>query len=104
LSKPSAALHVPLQLRVPAQLEPAAEVQAAWDSEAVIRALNALPERYALALEAKYGDGLSVKEIGDLLGLTPIATQSLLARARELFRTRWREVSDGTPSQRDRHD
>ena len=102
LSGPTAALHVPLQLRVPAHREPAAEVEAAWDSDAVIRALNALPERYALALEAKYGDGLSVEEIGHLLGLTPIAAQSLLARARDAFRARWRAGGDETPGQRDR--
>jgi RNA polymerase sigma-70 factor (ECF subfamily) len=102
LSGPTVALHVPLQLRVPAHREPAAEVEAAWDSDAVIRALNALPERYALALEAKYGDGLSVEEIGHLLGLTPIAAQSLLARARDAFRALWREGSDDTPGERDR--
>jgi len=34
---------------------------------AVIEALNSLPERYSLALEAKYGDGLSVEEIAALL-------------------------------------
>src|ERR1700737_679213 len=42
LSEPGAALHVPLQLRVPTHREPAAEVEAEWDSGAVIRALNAL--------------------------------------------------------------
>jgi RNA polymerase sigma-70 factor (ECF subfamily) len=104
LSEPRAALHVPLQLRVPAHREPEAEVEAEWDSDAVIRALNTLPERYALALEAKYGDGLSVEEIGHLLGLTPIAAQSLLARARDAFRARWREGSDDTSGQRERHD
>jgi RNA polymerase sigma-70 factor (ECF subfamily) len=96
LSEPGAALHVPLQLRVPTHREPAEEVEAEWDSDAVIRALNALPERYALALEAKYGDGLSVEEIGHLLGLSPTAAQSLLARARDAFRARWREGSDDT--------
>jgi DNA-directed RNA polymerase specialized sigma24 family protein len=56
---------------------------------AVIRALKALPERYALALEAKYRDGFSVDEIANLLGLTSTAAQSLLARARDAFRERW---------------
>jgi DNA-directed RNA polymerase specialized sigma24 family protein len=42
-----------------------------------------------LALEAKYGDGLSVEEIAAMLGVTTIAAQSLLARAREAFRDLW---------------
>jgi DNA-directed RNA polymerase specialized sigma24 family protein len=31
-------------------------------------------------------------EISELLGLTPTATQSVLARARDAFRERWREI------------
>jgi DNA-directed RNA polymerase specialized sigma24 family protein len=46
-----------------------------------------------LALEAKYGDGLSVEEIAALLGVTTTAAQSLLARAREAFRDRWRATN-----------
>jgi RNA polymerase sigma-70 factor (ECF subfamily) len=89
----AAAYTVP-QLRVPEHQEPAGEVGDELRREAVIRTLNALPERYALALEAKYGDGLSVDEVARLLGLTSIAAQSLLARAREAFRSRWREGAD----------
>ena len=51
--------------------------------------LNGLPERYARALEWKYGDGFSVQEIARMLGLTTIAAQSLLARAREAFKQGW---------------
>ena len=51
--------------------------------------LNALPERYARALEWKYGDGFSVDEIARMLGLTTIAAQSLLARARVAFKQSW---------------
>jgi RNA polymerase sigma-70 factor (ECF subfamily) len=104
LDGPSAALPDSLQLRIPAFREPAAEVAAASDGAAIARALNALPERYALALEAKYGDGLSVDEIAHLLGLTPIATQSLLARARDAFRALWRESGDEMLDGSDRHD
>lgn len=49
-------------------------------------ALDRLPAHYGNALEWKYIDGLSVVEIGERLTLNPIATQSLLARARTAFR------------------
>src|SRR3984893_10230599 len=71
------------ELRVPEHQEPAATLDAALRAAAVMRVLASLPERYFRALEAKYGDGLSVDEIARELGLTMIATQSLLARARE---------------------
>jgi RNA polymerase sigma-70 factor (ECF subfamily) len=49
-------------------------------------ALDRLPGRYADALEWKYVDGLSVKEIAERLELTPKAAESLLTRARVAFR------------------
>jgi RNA polymerase sigma-70 factor (ECF subfamily) len=82
------------QLRVPAQHEPAAPMETQMQRTAVNRALQALPERYALALEAKYRDGFSVDEIAQLLGLTSTAAQSLLARARDAFREHWRKGND----------
>jgi RNA polymerase sigma-70 factor, ECF subfamily len=104
LDEPDAALRISLQLRVPANREPAAEVETESNRAAVIRSLNALPDRYALALEAKYGDGLSVDEIAQLLGLTSIAAQSLLARARDAFRALWRENGDDAVDRSGRHD
>jgi DNA-directed RNA polymerase specialized sigma24 family protein len=59
-----------------------------------MRTLTALPERYALALEAKYGDGLSVEQIAGQLGVTATAAQSLLARARDAFRDYWRRTEE----------
>jgi RNA polymerase sigma-70 factor (ECF subfamily) len=60
-------------------------------SEQLRCALAALPERYAEALEMKYVDDLSSKEIAARLGMGDTAAQSLLARARralkELFAT-----------------
>lgn len=52
--------------------------------------LDRLPERHGAALEWKYVAGLSVREIGDRLGIGTTAAQSLLARAREGFRRRFR--------------
>src|ERR1700736_2362364 len=88
----SASRHA--HLRVPAEHEPTAQIDAEMRRSAVLRALRALPERYALALEAKYRDGFSVDEIAHLLGLTSTAAQSLLARARDAFRERWRDGND----------
>ena len=48
--------------------------------------LDHLPPRYASALEWKYIDGLSVREIAVRLELTAKAAESLLTRAREAFR------------------
>jgi len=48
--------------------------------------LDRLPARYGSALEWKYLEGLSVKEIAERLGLSPKAAESLLTRARDAFR------------------
>ena len=81
-------------LRASPDLEPAAQLESAQQGAAVIRVLDALPPSYAQALEAKYADGLSVDEIATLLGLTSIATQSLLARARTAFRDKWTQAAN----------
>jgi RNA polymerase sigma-70 factor (ECF subfamily) len=98
----SASRHA--HLRVPAEHEPTAQIDAEMRRSAVLRALRALPERYALALEAKYRDGFSVDEIAHLLGLTTTAAQSLLARARDAFRERWRKGNDDEIIADDGHD
>jgi RNA polymerase sigma-70 factor, ECF subfamily len=83
------------QLIAPTHEEPQSIAYAADRRHAVMRVLHGLPERYALALEAKYGDGLSVEAIALQLGLTTIAVQSLLGRAREAFRRAWLAASAG---------
>ncbi len=95
LDDPDTVLFVLPQLRVPQQQEPSEEVETYLRREAVIRALNRLPERYARALEAKYGDDQSVEDIARLLGISPVAAQSLLARAREAFRAQWNTSPEG---------
>lgn len=48
--------------------------------------LDSLPPHYGHALEWKYIEGLSVKEIGARLEIGPKAAESLLTRARQAFR------------------
>lgn len=71
------------------ELEPCAELELANHRGAIVTILSILPERYARALEWKYSDGFSVQEIAQMLGLTTIAAQSLLSRAREAFKECW---------------
>jgi RNA polymerase sigma-70 factor (ECF subfamily) len=78
-----------LELRAPSEHEPANDLDIAEHRGAIATTLNGLPERYARALEWKYGDGFTVQEIGRMLGLSTIAAQSLLARAREAFKECW---------------
>jgi RNA polymerase sigma-70 factor, ECF subfamily len=58
-------------------------------------ALDALPRRYSDALEWKYIDGLSVKEIAERLDLGLKAAESLLTRARNAFRDAFESLSSG---------
>lgn len=83
------ARDVLVEIRAPVECEPPQELEMAAHRNAVARTLNRLPERYARVLEWKYGDGFSVEEIAGMLGLTAIAAQSLLARARKEFRDLW---------------
>ncbi len=70
-----------LELRAAEDTDPLCALETSSYRSAIAETLNGLPERYARALEWKYGDGFSVDEIARMLGLTTIATQSLLARA-----------------------
>mgnify|MGYP001824729183 FL=1 len=49
-------------------------------------ALDRLPRKYGDALEWKYIEGYSTKEIAERLNLSPAAAQSMLARAKRSFR------------------
>ncbi len=59
---------------------------------AIRQTINDLPPRYGRILELKYGDELSISDIGRLLCLSDTAAQSLLARARRAFGERWGEL------------
>ena len=62
----------------------------------VQRALDRLPANYASALEWKYIEGCSVGEIATRLGLNAIATQSLLARARQALKAALQSATRST--------
>ena len=48
--------------------------------------MDHLPSMYADTLEAKYVHDMSVKEIADVIGKSPKATESVLTRARNAFK------------------
>ncbi len=58
-------------------------------------ALDALPPKYGDALEWKYIEGYSVKEISARMNIGTEATQSLLARARRAFADVYSSLTDG---------
>ena len=77
------------------------DLETRMTGELVQRALDHLPMEYATALEGKYVLGWSVSELAQSLGRTPIATQSLLARARRAFVRRYRELLESDGGDRD---
>lgn len=60
-------------------------------------ALDQLPARYGDALEWKYIEGYSVKEIAQRLNVGPEAAQSLLARAKRAFKEVYLTLTQGLP-------
>jgi RNA polymerase sigma-70 factor (ECF subfamily) len=55
--------------------------------------LDYLPSNYGDVLEWKYVEGVGVREIASRLEVTPLAAESLLARARRAFRDAWLSVT-----------
>lgn len=60
----------------------------------ILSALEAVPDHYRLALILRYVDDLTVSETAELLGKSPAATESLLARARTALAEEYEEQSD----------
>jgi len=71
---------------------PDAALERRQTARLVHAALDALPARYARALEWKYLEHLPVREIAVRLEVGPKAAESLLTRARQAFRTTWEEL------------
>jgi len=57
--------------------------------------LDNLPHQYGNVLEWKYIEGLSVKDMAGRLGLSHVATQSLLFRARAAFQAQFADPVPG---------
>lgn len=75
--------------------EPGSPEAAVLRRETAIRvhmALDVLPARYARALEWKYVEGLTVREIAQRLRVGAKAAESLLTRARSAFRKSYEEL------------
>ena len=57
-------------------------------------AVMSLPEKYRTVLDLFYYEELSVREIGEVLGLSQSAVTTRLSRARKLPRERWEAWQD----------
>ena len=71
--------------RAPPTDDPAQNYQRTEAARLIQVALDRLPPKYGNALEWKYVEGYSSREIADRLGIGPEAAQSLLARAKRAF-------------------
>lgn len=78
----------PLNIDVAGKLS---DENAIENSICVASTLAELPERYERALRAKYLDGLSVNEMASQWNESPKSVESLLTRAREAFRERFKQ-------------
>ena len=70
----------------PVSDQPAEQAQRSEVARLIHVALDSIPAKYGNALEWKYIEGHSVKEIAQRLQVSPEAAQSLLARAKRAFR------------------
>jgi RNA polymerase sigma-70 factor (ECF subfamily) len=74
---------------VPEEAEPASQVRQIAERELgqrVDAALKALPERQRLALTLFHYEGMSQIEVGEAMGISDEAVESLLARARRTLK------------------
>jgi RNA polymerase sigma factor (sigma-70 family) len=64
----------------------------------VRQAMDSMPDQYRMALEWKYLDKLSVREIAERWGMTEKAAESILFRARREFRERLAKQQPAEPT------
>jgi RNA polymerase sigma-70 factor (ECF subfamily) len=83
---------------VPEESEPAGQVKQMVEHELEVRvdaALKALPERQRLALTLFHYEGMSQIEVGEAMGISDEAVESLLARARRTLKSALRNEWQG---------
>ncbi len=83
---------------VPEESEPAGQVRQMVERELELRvdtALKALPDRQRLALTLFHYEGMSQIEVGDAMGISDEAVESLLARARRSLKAVLKEEWQG---------
>jgi RNA polymerase sigma-70 factor (ECF subfamily) len=73
--------------------DPPAAAEAAEVRSSVRSVMAAMDDADRLALEWKYVDGLSVREMADRLGRTEKSVESVLFRARAAFRTLFERIA-----------
>ena len=79
---------------MPERAEPAtqhSQLEARDTSQRVDAALKALPDRQRMALTLFHYEGLSQIEVGQIMGISDEAVESLLARARRTLKAALRE-------------
>lgn len=90
--------EVPEEIEEPRQLD---DLQAADVSVSVERAMMGLPDRQRTALLLFHNDGLTLVEIGQEMGVSSEAVESLLARGRRGLKAKlagvWRQLLDLEP-------
>ncbi len=79
--------------RVGREDDPAAAMGVAEIRVAVSQAMGRMDDTERLALEWKYIEGLTVREIADRLGRTAKAVEGILYRARTGFRTQYQRIT-----------
>ena len=83
---------------VPEESEPAGQVRQMAERELGLRvdaALKALPERQRLALTLFHYEGMSQIEVGEAMGISDEAVESLLARARRTLKAALKDEWQG---------
>ena len=71
-----------------------------WERRSVVELLSVVPPRWRQALWLSEVEQLSASELGDALGITPVAAAALTYRAREGLRRAWTapSISDAVAS------
>lgn len=78
--------HLPDGAEPPGGPDPHVELAASERKAAVARAIRSLPTSQRMAVVLFHLEGLSVREVAQLLDTSPKATESLLSRARTALR------------------